>query len=253
MIDGLVIPAFLHGEQVSAIWHFSMMELYMRDMLGGGQLLGPPLSGHVGTQKLPEGRNQCCRHFLDETPGEWLWFIDTDMGFGPDIVQKLVDAADPVERPIVGGLCFGYMLRDENDKTTNEFYGRELEILPTMYLFQDGQLGRFTDYPDDELVQVSATGAACLLIHRDVLAKMRAEIGDRWFHQLPHPDREYAMTGEDIAFCAKAAKAEVPIYVHTGAKTSHEKIGSLTEVAFRRERAALKAMEAESSEDNGSD
>ena len=28
------------------------------------------------------------------------------MGFAPDTINRLLEAADPVERPVVGGLCF---------------------------------------------------------------------------------------------------------------------------------------------------
>ena len=33
-------------------------------------------------------------HFLDHTDAEWLWWADADMGFEPDTLSRLIDAAD---------------------------------------------------------------------------------------------------------------------------------------------------------------
>src|SRR3954451_3931639 len=54
-----------------------------------------------------EARNRVTAHFLDKTETEWLWWVDADMGFEPDTLTRLLDAADPDARPVVGALCFG--------------------------------------------------------------------------------------------------------------------------------------------------
>jgi hypothetical protein len=50
---------------------------------------------------------------------------------------------------------------------------------PTLYAWEehDEKAGFrvITEYPADELLQVSATGAACFVVHRDVLEKIRAK------------------------------------------------------------------------------
>src|SRR3954451_18164455 len=53
---------------------------------------------------LPGSRNNVVAHFLDHTDAEWLWCVDADMGFGADTLSRLIDAADPVARPVVGAL-----------------------------------------------------------------------------------------------------------------------------------------------------
>jgi hypothetical protein len=54
------------------------------------------------------------------------------------------------------------------------------------------------DYPADELVEVSATGAACFVVHRTVLEKIRANYGDRWFDRVDHP--RGTRFSEDLSF-----------------------------------------------------
>src|SRR4051812_8830131 len=100
-----------------------------------------------------------------------------------------------------------------------------------------------TDYPADELVEVSATGAACFIVHRDVLAKIRANYGDRWFDRVEHP--KGARFSEDLSFFVRVAGVDAPIYVHTGIPTSHDKGGVfLRETEFRRQQQETTRPEA---------
>ena len=55
---------------------------------------------------LVDSRNTVVAAFLDGTDDDWFWWLDDDMGFAPDTLDRLRLAADPVERPIVGALCF---------------------------------------------------------------------------------------------------------------------------------------------------
>ena len=83
-------------------------------------------------------------------------------------------------------------------------------------------------YPPDEVVQVSGTGAACLLIHREALKKVRAEYGDQWFSEITHPTGlkgKPRMFSEDLSFCIRLQGVGVPIHVNTAVKTTHEKGG----------------------------
>lgn len=170
---------------------------------------------------LPEARNQAVQRFLDETDHEWLWFIDTDMGFLPDTVDRLVAAADPAERPVVGGLCFGL-----REVVYDGYGGRRCMPVPTLYVptrTKDGVVG-FTNrwtYPDNTVLQVGATGAACLLIHRGAVEKMRAEHGDRWFDRVRYSDGQ--AISEDLSFCARLMQQGTKCFVHTGVKTTHHK------------------------------
>lgn len=221
--DGRVQVAYLHAHTVSHSWHESMMRLFVCDLMAGQRIMDTagPFMIRCDTGALVDSRNLSVQRFLDDTPHEWLWLVDTDMGFEPDTVDRLIDAADPAERPVVGALCFG--LREVRGDGMGGY-----RVLPVPTLFQmartpEGHVGFGTrwEYPDNTLVQVAATGAACLLIHRGAAEKVRAEHGDRWFDQVRYEDGR--LLSEDLSFCYRLGVAGIPVFVHTGVKTTHHK------------------------------
>ena len=145
------------------------------------------------------------------------------MGFGADTLSRLIDAADPVARPVVGALCFGLRKADED----HELQAYDFLTFPTLYQWEerDDAAGFrvVPDYPTDTLVPVAATGAACFIAHRDLLGKIRAEYGDRWFDRVDHP--KGTRFSEDLSFFVRVAGVDAPTYVHTGIPTSHAKGG----------------------------
>jgi GT2 family glycosyltransferase len=138
---------------------------------------------------------------------------DTDMRLPWDTIDRLIAAADPQDRPVVGGLCF-----TENPGG---------QPLPTMYelVETDGQLvfARHESWPDDGLVRVTATGAACLLIHRDALEAVGKSSGcpaAPWFRESVVGE---SLIGEDLTFCLRLGAAGIPVYVATGVRAGHMK------------------------------
>lgn len=249
-----VAVAYAHPENVSAAFHASLFRLAIFDAYGGRTPDGFPVGGHgrigAGGAHIPvlsgaqitKTRNRIVNDFLALDGIDWLWMVDADMTFEPDILERLVSAAHPTERPIVGGLCFAYM-RDNQRK-----------FWPTLYAWIPGteRLRRLTQYPADTLVPVAATGAACLLVHRSVFEKL-AERWPKpwpWFAETPFYERgedgePILATGdaysEDITFCLRAQAAGFPIYVHTGIKLGHVKEFVADEAAFIEECEVLRA------------
>ncbi|MDX3024067.1 hypothetical protein [Streptomyces acidiscabies] len=221
--DGLVQMAYLHQHSVSHSWHESVMRLVAHDSLHHGRLLGTggPLMVTCGSGALAESRNLATRQWLDDTPHEWLWFVDTDMGFAPDTVDRLLNAADPAERPIVGALCFA-----AREVASDGMGGRRIVPAPTLYrpaTDEQGQTGFTTrwHYPDNTLVQAAGTGAACLLIHRTAAQAIRDRHGDTWWDPVKYPDGRWV--SEDLSFCWRLSVLGIPLFVHTGVKTTHHK------------------------------
>lgn len=174
--------------------------------------------------RIAEARNQVVESFLKGSQADWLLMIDTDMVFAVEAVDKIMEAADPETRPIIGGLCFGG--------------GRSGVMFPTMYRLRKAEPNQspvevIEDYPEDALCEVDATGAAFLLIHRGVLENM-----GKVYEGSPYPwfleGSVYKGTkfGEDWAFCMRAKEAGYPIYVHTGCKIGHVKPQVLDEDAW---------------------
>lgn len=221
--DGLVQMAYLHAHTVSHSWHESVMRLVAYDALHNERLMGTggPLMVTCSSGGLVESRNLATRQWLDETAHEWLWFVDTDMGFAPDTVDRLLAAADPAERPVVGALCFG-----AREMKADGMGGRRIMPAPTLYnpaKDTGGQIGFTTRwrYPDNTLVQVAGTGAACLLIHRTAAEKIRAQYGDTWWDPVKYPDGRWV--SEDLSFSWRLSTLSIPLFVHTGVKTTHHK------------------------------
>jgi GT2 family glycosyltransferase len=162
-----------------------------------------------------------CRQFLeDPRQSPWLFMCDTDMWFERDLVDRLIAAADPVERPVVGALCYS----QNTDGGGGEPY-------PTMYELteRDGQLVfvRYSSWPEGAVVRVTATGAAALLIHRGALEAVEKSAGDPaapWFRESPVGR---SLMGEDLTFCLRLGAAGIPVHVATGVKAGHMKTAML--------------------------
>ncbi len=239
---GAVTVAYLHGEEVAHSWHASIIELIGYDLAtnervirGGWQSMRPATGDLVG------GRNEVVGKFLGDDRAEWLFWVDTDMGFAPDAIDRLVAAADPVERPVVGGLCFAY-----RETGPDGMGGQHAVPRPTIFDWRGAAAGKEcgfvgrTQYPVNALVQCAGTGSACLLIHRTVLEKIGAQFGS-WYDRLPDPQGR--LVSEDLSFCMRVGAVGVPVFVHTGVRTSHMKTIYVTEEHYWRYAVAPPATE----------
>lgn len=165
---------------------------------------------------LSTGRNLIVRDFLDR-PGSppWLLMVDTDMVLQADTADRLIAAADPAERPIVGALCYSLSQGVKQ---------------PTMYELVEGAPGglafrRLREWPEDACVRVSATGTGCLLMHRDALLAVEKRTDDPcapWFRESAI-GAPLSLMGEDLTFCLRAGAAGIPIHVATGVRVGHMK------------------------------
>ena len=164
---------------------------------------------------LAQARNQITRIFL-ESAHEWLWMCDADMIFSPRTLPALLDVADPESAPVIGALAFVQVGPNPGDQ------------VPTMYRATREDGGKFTfasmdRFPLGELVQVAATGAACLLIHRDVFGRIGKTDPDwdgLWWAEITADGFSF---GEDFSFCMRCAPAGIPVHVHTGVQVAHTK------------------------------
>ena len=220
---GTVQIAYLHQSRVSHSWHLSLMNLIAYDKTVGLNVIenAPFAVSCSGPNGMVESRNLTVSHFLDKTQAEWLFLVDTDMGFAPEAMETLLLAADPVKRPVVGGLCFALKHMGVDGKG-----GFRVMPVPTLFMWAKnpkqgmGFANRFR-YPPEALVQVAGTGAAFLIIHRSVVDKIRANVGDTWFNMIQYSDG--TVVSEDLSFCYRLGEVEAPIFVHTGVKITHHK------------------------------
>ena len=214
-----VALAYIHPGQVSSYFTESLLASLFWDNQRRRRIKN--IYQEWSSANVSQARNTVTQRFLERHDAEWLLWVDSDMKWEPQHIDAVLDAADPKERPIVGGLCFG-MSQDH--------------LFPTIYQFAEinGELTtiRIREYERDALVRCAATGAAWLLIHRDVLAEMKSRDFNAafpWFQETQNGDQP---VGEDITFCLRAGICGFPIYVHTGIRVGHHKSMLLTEQMF---------------------
>jgi len=222
---------YMHSAMVQCMWKL-MLDPRFRGRLdfdtGGGFLemeSGP---------RIASARNQIVERFLDKCDAEWLWMLDTDHTFTPDVLERMLSFADPVQAPIVGALCMSG--------------GAGGAVMPVMMRkhIVEGQVGfeKIIDWTPGEAVEVDATGAACLLVHRGVFEAMRDAYGEArpkatWFAE---GMRDQAEFGEDVFFCLSARRLGFPIYVLTSVEAPHVKTWIIDSTDFYAFRSMVEAV-----------
>lgn len=228
-----VCVGYLDPGEWSAIFGLSYRDLLLYDLANEGHILRPggkELRALTGSGGIPANRNKIVADFLG-TDGEWLWFVDSDMGFAPDTVDRLLDAADKDERPVVGALCFQQKRCGGGDFNAVR-YSIHPTLLEWLEVEKTGEQGfrPIDDYKRDEVVPVAGTGSACILIHRWVYEKIVETYGpDAWYDPITLPgaggnDKPRTFS-EDLSFCIRAAAVGAQVHVDTSVKTTHHKGG----------------------------
>ena len=144
-------------------------------------------------------RNTLAQRCLDEG-FDYLWFMDDDHSFGPDMLEKLLDSATTYDLPIVMPLCT--TRRAPFHLVT---YGRNPDPLnsdPYLPISLEGALG-------GEIMELEAGGTAGMLIRRDVLEAMDYP----WFKNTPR--------SEDILFCEDARAAGFTVHGDLSCRLGH--------------------------------
>lgn len=149
-----------------------------------------------------------------------LW-IDDDMEFPPDALQKLLAH----DKDIVGGLC-----HNRRAPAYQPIVARQYD--PVLKMPQDAY-GFVYNLPDSGLVSCDATGGAFLLVKAQVFKDIEARFGrDSWWE----PEGE---ASEDFSFCRRAKACDYEIFVDCGLD-----IGHMAQVMVRkREAKALRTAE----------
>ena len=245
---GSVIPAVIDGGEWSASFGLSWTDMMVHDQAKSGRILG--LNGSAqyvrkqcGAMGLASARSEIAAYFLEQD-AEWLFMIDSDMGYEPDTIDRMIASAERNDVQVLGALCFAQKIdREQNQGPMGAVRYR---IVPTLYRFvtveSTGEQGfqSITKYQRDAFQPVGATGAACLLVHRDVFAA----VGPEPFMPITDPTADGNGTprtfSEDLSFCVRVQGKGFSIGVDTSIKTSHYKGGIyLDEVEFAKQQETL--------------
>lgn len=244
MNEGQVIPSMVDGGTWSAAFGLSWTHTMLRDQAAttpriireGGQYLRV-MSGTMG---VASARSKIVRQFLD-TDAEWLFMVDTDMGFEDTTIERMIQSSELNQTPVLGALCFAQKSDPRNPETS--LHATRYRLVPTLYRYVDtGQERGFmpiTEYAPDRFHVVDATGAACILMHREALEAVGPEPFRPMIVKGANPDGTDREFSEDLSFCARLANAGVPIGVDTSIKTTHHKGGIFLDEETYRAQVAM--------------
>jgi hypothetical protein len=246
-VAGSVIPSFVDGGTWAGIFGLSWADMMLRDQATSQRMIrenGQYVRKVAGTMGVAAGRNEIVAHFLANTDAEWLFMVDTDMGFESDTVDRMVASAQANDVLILGALCFAQ--RVDTDVRQGPMGAVRFRIQPTLYRYAEvegtGERGfRSIDkYRRDQFQMVAGTGAACILMHRLALE----QIGPDPFMPITDPHAGGNSTprtfSEDLSFCIRAQAAGLSIGVDTAIKTVHHKGGIfLDEVQYAMQQETL--------------
>ena len=138
-------------------------------------------------------RNTLCQMTLD-SDAEWLFFMDDDHVFMPNVLNQLLSHDKKVIVPVCTTRSAPFPPVAFTERVGDDRY------LP---IYLPGQ-------EESGLVEIVAAGTAGMLIHRSVLIAIG---GPRWF--------EYDAASEDLLFCNKAREEGFDIYVDLSVKIGH--------------------------------
>lgn len=213
MTPDVLVASVNNGDSVKATFHASMVHLLSYDSRHYHRI-ADVLTVRAPADDLAGARNAVARQFM-ATSASWLLSVDSDAGFAPDVLDRLLEVRRGVQRTVMGALAFAVRL-----EVSDGAHGWRPQIAPVLFRYRDTGTGSYdcvSDYPVDQLVEVDATGMHCLLIHRSVLEA----VGDNPYSRMAIADGR--MLSEDLSFCRRVRDKGIRIHVHTGIKTTHVK------------------------------
>lgn len=181
---------------------------------------------------ISRGRNHCATVVLD---GGWdrLFFVDADVGYTWDQMQKVLDACDASKgRGIVAGACplktypigLNFLPFPEDEAPFEKF---------DMMKDPRAMLGMRALHNGAELVEVPMIGTAFMCIDRQVFEDLKATQN---YYAYPDPDSgnlsphwdffpvgpiKNRFISEDWGFCHVAREAGHKVWVHTDVVVTH--------------------------------
>lgn len=150
-------------------------------------------------------RNLAASWIVNNSDYSHLFFVDSDMKFEPDTLQKLLDTLDFTESQIASGIY-----RQRHDRNI------------TLEAYLENSQGGVSNIPlanipwNGKNIKVDAVGMGCCLIKADLIRSMEYP----HFYYKSSIDFKDTIS-EDIFFCAKARQMGASLYVNTSVICDH--------------------------------
>lgn len=190
---GYVRPEMVHGR-------------FMESVIKESKRADAEVMGLYSEPYVDKARNELVEWFM-ASGMEWFLSVDTDIILPEMVIPRLLARG----KQLIGALI----------------YVAAEPIFPQIYTkiadFGFEGMGQYMvndKWEPGELVEADATGAGCLLIHREVFESIPPAKQFRWFqHEFEGTD----MFGEDFTFCRRARSAGHQLYIDTAVKAGHIK------------------------------
>lgn len=158
--------------------------------------------------------------WYDQKNTDWLLWVDSDIVLTPQVFKMLWDVADKATHPVVTGV---YFISKENEQSM-------MQPFPCLFMNTDDEynIAYVHPLPDNKILKVDCAGMGLVLMHRDVVTKLRKEFpGQSVFAEVEGLGTKFI--SEDIVFFRKLKAAGVPVHAHTSARVKHMKRFALDE------------------------
>ena len=181
------------GYDVTVMQRYSCNIYYVRNMCLGGNVL-------LGENQKP---------FNGQLDYDYMMWIDSDIIFSPEQLQKLIDA----DKDIASGL---YLMDGGYAYATVEYWNEQ-------YFQQNGTFEFMTPpmiAKKTELFPVAYTGFGFILVKKGVFESMKYP----WFRpEYVNIGNSKDFTMEDVAWCREALRLGYKIYIDPTVIVGHEK------------------------------
>lgn len=167
------------------------------------QRAGDTMIGFEVGSLVYNARNNLARQAI-KTEADYVLWLDSDMVFSPDLLQRMMKVSKENDIDFLTGLCF----RRKPPYTPCLF--DKLERL------ENGAGASYTalmSVPDGRF-KVGGCGFAGVLMTTDVILSVSAKFGGRMFDPLPG-------FGEDVAFCWRARQCGYDIWCDSEIELGH--------------------------------
>ena len=169
-----------------------------------------------------DARNLLTLTAMEQDFDHVLW-IDSDMQFHADMLERLLADMKETDADIVAPVCFRRVM-----PTAPVIYSRIAPPAKNPDGQMVAQVDAYTDYPLEQLFPVAGCGFGVCLTTVDILKRVWNKFGPA-FSPLP-------WASEDISFCWKAAQTGARIYADSRIKIGHIGQAIFTEDLYLRNR-----------------
>ena len=144
-----------------------------------------------------------------EIGAKWIMFIDSDMVFEPDVIDRLLDTAIENDADLVTGLYFKRKF-PTTPVICNEVYWSQDPQTGEL----DGGANTYVDYPRDSVFPIEACGMACTLIKMDAIQDCANACRMSPYQPLPG-------LSEDFSFCFRMKQLGKKMLCDSRVKVGH--------------------------------